>query len=97
MENGLSRLGYDAREAALSRCDDILAEFSVWPFGARDGGAEAQQRRRQSSGDSSASISELLRLARAEVGGTAGDGAEDPSCEIIAAVLEVFSRMDNLL
>lgn len=66
----------------------------MWPFGAREGGAEAQQRKRQSSGDSSANISELLRLARAEAG---GEGAEDASCEIIAAVLEVFSRMDNLL
>jgi len=94
LENGLARLNYDAREAALSRCDDILAEFSVWPFGAREGGAEAQQRKRQSSGDSSASVSELLRLARAEAG---GEGGDDPSCEIIAAVLEVFSRMDNLL
>jgi Golgi phosphoprotein 3 len=94
LENGLSRLGYDAREAALSRCDDILADFSVWPFGAREGGAEAQQRRRQGSGDGSASIAELLRLARSELD---GEGAEDPSCEIIAAVLEVFSRMDNLL
>ncbi|KAJ1308611.1 hypothetical protein OPQ81_004309 [Rhizoctonia solani] len=94
LENALVRLGYDAREAALSRCDDILAEFSAWPFGAREGGAEAQQRRRPSSGDGTSSIAELLRMARAEVG---GDGAEDVSVEIIAAVLEVFSRMDNLL
>jgi len=94
LENGLSRLGYDAREAALTRCDDILAEFSVWPFGAREGGAETQQRRRQSSGDGSATIAELLRLVRAETG---ADGAEDASIEIIAAVLEVFGRMDNLL
>ncbi|CAE6391801.1 unnamed protein product [Rhizoctonia solani] len=94
LENALARLGYDAREAALSRCDDILAEFSAWPFGAREGGAEAQQRRRPSSGDGSSSIAELLRLARAEVG---ADGTEDVSIEIISAVLEVFSRMDNLL
>ena len=94
LENGLARLGYDARESALSRCDDILAEFSVWPFGVRDGGAEAQQRRRPSSGDGSANVSELLRLVRSEIG---GDGSEDVSVEIIAAVLEVFSRMDNLL
>ncbi|CAE6455660.1 unnamed protein product [Rhizoctonia solani] len=94
LENALVRLGYDAREAALSRCDDILAEFSAWPFGAREGGAEAQQRRRPSSGDGSASIAELLRMARTEVG---GDGAEDVSIEVISAVLEVFSRMDNLL
>ncbi|CAE6409253.1 Vacuolar protein sorting-associated protein 74 OS=Schizosaccharomyces pombe (strain 972 / ATCC 24843) GN=vps74 PE=1 SV=2 [Rhizoctonia solani AG-1 IB] len=94
LENALARLGYDAREAALSRCDDILAEFSAWPFGAREGGAEAQQRRRPSSGDGSSSIAELLRLARAEVG---ADGTEDVSIEIISAVLEVFTRMDNLL
>ncbi|GAB1520096.1 vacuolar protein sorting-associated protein 74 [Rhizoctonia solani] len=94
LENALARLGYDAREAALSRCDDILAEFSAWPFGAREGGAEAQQRRRPSSGDGSSSIAELLRLARAEIG---ADGAEDVSLEVISAVLEVFGRMDNIL
>ncbi|CAE7142348.1 unnamed protein product [Rhizoctonia solani] len=94
LENALARLGYDEREAALSRCDDILADFSVWPFGTREGGAEAQQRRRPSSADGSASIAELLRMARSEVG---GDGTEDVSIEVISAVLEVFSRMDNLL
>ncbi|CAE6454379.1 unnamed protein product [Rhizoctonia solani] len=94
LENALVRLGYDAREAALSRCDDILAEFSAWPFGTREGGAEAQQRRRPSSGDGSANIAELLRMARSEL---SGDGGEDVSIEVISAVLEVFSRMDNLL
>lgn len=34
LENALQRLNYDAREAAFARCDDILAEFSQWPFGA---------------------------------------------------------------
>lgn len=33
LENALQRLSYDARESAFARCDDILLEFSTWPFG----------------------------------------------------------------
>jgi Golgi phosphoprotein 3 len=33
LENALQRLSYDARESAFARCDDILLEFSSWPFG----------------------------------------------------------------
>ncbi|GAA5980681.1 hypothetical protein JCM11641_000174 [Rhodosporidiobolus odoratus] len=33
LENALVHLGYDAREAAFAKCDELLAEFSQWPFG----------------------------------------------------------------
>lgn len=44
LENALQRLSYDARESAFARCDDILLEFSTWPFGtaAGNGSADAQ-------------------------------------------------------
>jgi Golgi phosphoprotein 3 len=45
LENALQRLSYDARESAFARCDDILLEFSTWPFGTAAGtgsGADAQ-------------------------------------------------------
>jgi golgi phosphoprotein 3 len=33
LDNAFGRLGYEDREAAFGRCDDILTEFSAWPFG----------------------------------------------------------------
>ncbi|GHJ90193.1 hypothetical protein NliqN6_6595 [Naganishia liquefaciens] len=39
LENALQRLSYDARESAFARCDDILLEFSSWPFGSGSMGA----------------------------------------------------------
>lgn len=39
LENALQRLSYDARESAFARCDDILLEFSTWPFGTAQGGS----------------------------------------------------------
>ncbi|TFK18626.1 GPP34-domain-containing protein [Coprinopsis marcescibilis] len=39
LDNAFGRLGYEDREAAFGRCDDILTEFCVWPFGAQEGNA----------------------------------------------------------
>ncbi|KAG8902232.1 hypothetical protein FRB99_004718 [Tulasnella sp. 403] len=94
LENALNRLSYDAREAAFSRCDDILAEFCVWPFGAKEGSGGSQTRRREGlNGNTSVDgVQELVREARKEQG-----DAEDLCVEIVAAVMEVYSRMDSLL
>ncbi|KAG9000066.1 hypothetical protein FRB90_011883 [Tulasnella sp. 427] len=95
LENALTRLNYDAREAAFGRCDDILAEFCVWPFGsAREGGGGGGTRRREglSGGTSVDSVQELVKEVRKEQG-----DAEDLCLEIVAAVMEVYSRMDSLL
>jgi len=95
LENALNRLNYDARESAFSRCDDILAEFCVWPFGAKNGSTSTTQTRRREGGGGGASVdgvAELVRESRKEQ----GDG-EDLCLEIVAAVLEVYSRMDSLL
>jgi len=94
LENALNRLSYDAREAAFSRCDDILAEFCVWPFGAKDNSTSTQSRRREGTGSGASvdGVQELLREARKEQ-----NDAEDLCLEIVAAVMEVYSRMDSLL
>ncbi|GAA6026597.1 hypothetical protein JCM8202_000097, partial [Rhodotorula sphaerocarpa] len=34
LENALVHLGYDQREAAFAKADELLADFSQWPFGA---------------------------------------------------------------
>lgn len=33
LENALIHLSYDQRELAFSKCDELLQEFSIWPFG----------------------------------------------------------------
>jgi len=96
LDNALSRLGYEEREEAFGRCDDILAEFACWPFGSASGvvGGGAQQRKREGSGRSGGkdAVFELVREVKKEM-----RDEEDLSYEVVATVFEVFSRMDSLL
>ena len=41
LENALSSLGHEARERAFAQVDEMLAEYSQWPFGRRAGGQAA--------------------------------------------------------
>lgn len=41
LENALSTLGHEARERAFAQVDELLAEYSQWPFGRRAGGPAA--------------------------------------------------------
>ena len=38
LENALATLGHEARERAFAHVDELLAEYSQWPFGRRQGG-----------------------------------------------------------
>lgn len=38
LENALSTLGHEARERAFAQTDELLAEYSQWPFQRRQGG-----------------------------------------------------------
>ncbi|GAA6016446.1 hypothetical protein JCM11491_002416 [Sporobolomyces phaffii] len=129
LENALVHLSYDQRETAFSKCDELLAEFSQWPFGGGAAGGAGgfggpsplpTPRSNGSSGGigaggnvermESANLQEIQRLARLElVGqGTGQDKDEGPGgadrqtmrelhLEVVAAVLEVYRRMDSLL
>ncbi|GAA5842905.1 hypothetical protein JCM11251_002931, partial [Rhodosporidiobolus azoricus] len=121
LENALVHLGYDAREAAFAKCDELLAEFSQWPFGALappststtgGGGGGAGGASRGIGGGGSreaaenANLAEINRLARIEMAGQgAGDAPGDSErqtrrelcLEVVAAVIEVYRRMDSLL
>ncbi|KAI0044473.1 GPP34-domain-containing protein [Auriscalpium vulgare] len=100
LDNAFGRLGYEEREAAFARCDDVLAEFAVWPFGSA-GGPTTGSRRREGSriGMGSAAVHGreavlgLLQEVRKELLG----GDEDLSAELVAGVLEVLSKLDSLL
>ncbi|KAJ7894270.1 Golgi phosphoprotein 3-domain-containing protein [Mycena olivaceomarginata] len=100
LDNAFGRLGYEEREGAFGRCDEILGEFGVWPFGGGAGGVTASTPRKRStiaSGPthdmSRESVRGLVAAARAEAVG----GDEDAGFELVAAVLEVLSKLDSLL
>ncbi|KAF7297040.1 Vacuolar protein sorting-associated protein 74 [Mycena indigotica] len=98
LDNAFGRLGYEEREAAFGRCDEILAEFAVWPFGGGTGGTESKRKNRIATGSGGVdvgreSVRGLVAAARTEAIG----GDEDAGFELIAAVLEVLSKLDSLL
>ncbi|GAA5988881.1 hypothetical protein JCM5350_000995 [Sporobolomyces pararoseus] len=122
LENALVHLSYDQRETAFSKCDELLAEFSQWPFGGAGAGLSTTTTPSTSIGSSSrnsnsgggigtggnvermesANLAEIQRLARLELVGNSNDGAEKQTMrelhlEVVAAVLEVYRRMDSLL
>lgn len=70
LENALVHLGYDAREAAFAKCDELLAEFSLWPFASvqaqSSGGIGVGS---GSRGAESANLAEINRFARMEIMG----------------------------
>ena len=38
LENVLTNLSYDARDQAFGRADELISDYSEWPFIARTGG-----------------------------------------------------------
>jgi Golgi phosphoprotein 3 len=41
LENALVTMSHEARERAFAQVDELLAEYSQWPFGRRTGGSQA--------------------------------------------------------
>ncbi|KAK3067301.1 Vacuolar protein sorting-associated protein 74 [Teratosphaeriaceae sp. CCFEE 6253] len=81
LENALVTLGHEARERAFAQVDELLAEYSQWPFGKRTGG-------------SAAIGANLDQVIRDEVN-AAKD--KELQLEVVAACLSVFTRLDSLL
>ena len=40
LENALVTMGHEARERAFAQVDELLAEYSQWPFARRTGGTQ---------------------------------------------------------
>ncbi|KAH9477289.1 Vacuolar protein sorting-associated protein 74 [Psilocybe cubensis] len=112
LDNAFGRLGYEEREAAFQRCDEILGEFVCWPYGSAGGlgpgagqhmtPATAAGRRRQASrlasgGGLEVGGREVVIGLVQEVRKEAVGGDEDTGFELIAGVLEVLSKLDSLL
>jgi Golgi phosphoprotein 3 len=100
LDNAFGRLTYEDREAAFQRCDEVLAEFSCWPFGSNSGTGTASGRRREavrigmgsSLPSGRESILGLVQEVKKEM-----NGEEDLGFELVAGVLEVLSKLDSLL
>jgi len=108
LDNAFGRLGYEERESAFQRCDEILGEFMCWPFGTGGNAtvstpATAAGRRRQAtkiaSGSAGQEVSsrEALTGLVSEVRKEAVGDDEDVGFEVVAGVLEVLSKLDSLL
>jgi Golgi phosphoprotein 3 len=106
LDNAFGRLGYEEREAAFQRCDEVLAEFACWPFGSASGVAGSgtpSSRRRDAarvgmgsaSGGDGGGRQSILGLVQEVKGEMNGD--EDLGFELVAGVLEVLSKLDSLL
>ncbi|KAF1810726.1 vacuolar protein sorting-associated protein 74 [Eremomyces bilateralis CBS 781.70] len=81
LENGLSSLGHEARERAFAQVDELLAEYSQWPFVRRAGGSQG--------------IGANLAQATSDEVNNAKD--KELQLEVVAACLNVFTRLDSLL
>lgn len=108
LDNAFIRLGYEEREAAFQRCDDILSEVSCWPFGASISSSNGQTRKRAGqtkigAGSNGISDKEIVKgvvdgiKSEMQLSGLGASDGEDLCFELISAVLEVLSRLDSLL
>ncbi|CAK7197809.1 Vacuolar protein sorting-associated protein 74 [Sporothrix eucalyptigena] len=80
LENALSTLGHEARERAFAQTDELLNEYSVWPF------------TRKATGNG---IGANLPQVIAEEIAKAKD--KELQLEVVAACLNVFTRLDSIL
>ncbi|KAF1979961.1 Golgi phospho protein 3 [Bimuria novae-zelandiae CBS 107.79] len=81
LENALTTLGHEARERAFAQVDELLAEYSQWPFARRAGG----------SGGVGANLGQVIN----DEVNNAKD--KELQMEVVAACLSVFTRLDSLL
>ncbi|KAG5634456.1 hypothetical protein H0H81_001883 [Sphagnurus paluster] len=113
LDNAFGRLGYEEREAAFGRCDEILGEFAAWPFGSGDGSGSGFGSG-SAGGTAAAGAARRRQAARIASGGGEVSGREavlglvqevkkealgeeDLGFELVAGVLEVLSKLDSLL
>lgn len=81
LDNVLSSIDYDKKDKAITRTEEIIEKFSQFPFDLTETGASGM------------SIN-LFKEAQEELASNPG---YDLQLEVIAGVIEVFSRMDMIL
>ena len=98
LDNAFVSLTYEDRDAAFSRCDTIMTEFSAWPLGSASGSATSRRASRIAVGGGSSRVTEreiMIELAKEVKKEFTSD--DDLGFELIAGVLEVLSKLDSLL
>ncbi|KAK9476279.1 Golgi phosphoprotein 3-domain-containing protein [Lipomyces japonicus] len=81
LENALSSLNNDARDRAFGRVDELLGDYSQWPFTAKPGG--------------SGGIG--VNLAQEISNELNANKDKELQVEVVAAALSVFTRLDSIL
>lgn len=109
LENALSTLGHEARERAFAQTDELLADYSQWPFGKKATGngigANLPQVVAEVRNMGSLFFSFLFALKAGILAALANCCQQEISknkdkelqLEIVAACLSVFTRLDSLL
>lgn len=98
LENALITMSHEARERAFAQVDELLAEYSQWPFGKRSGGQQGI----------GANIGQAIqdevdknkdKELQLEVGFQNWVSAcpFNDKTQVVAACLSVFTRLDSLL
>ncbi|KAH7154870.1 Golgi phosphoprotein 3-domain-containing protein [Dactylonectria estremocensis] len=82
LENALSTLGHEARERAFAQTDELLADYSQWPFG------------KKATGNG---IGANLPQVIAEETNSSSGKDKELQLEVVGACLSVFTRLDSLL
>ena len=113
LENALTTLGHESRERAFAQVDELLAEYSQWPFGKRVGGSQGiganlgqvitEEVNNNKDKELQLEVGRRFTSACRDWHGyisPAGPGHADArltSEQVVAACLGVFTRLDSLL
>lgn len=97
LENALSTLGHEARERAFAQTDEILAQYSQWPFAksAGNGQGVAANLPGKIAEEISASKDKELQMEVRRL--CDNEDAHMLTMKVVAACLNVFTRLDSLL
>jgi Golgi phosphoprotein 3 len=103
VENALGQgrgvvLGFEEKEEALTRCDDLLTAFSTFPFSTAESSTTTRRRQKQprKRDVTQEAIAELTKEATRELQMEGGDTWELYG-EVVGAVFEIWGRMDSIL
>lgn len=99
LENALSTLGHEARERAFAQTDELLADYSQWPFGKKATGNGIGANLPQVIADvcSTQFSVWLIGLDLTLLQEISKGKDKELQLEVVAACLSVFTRLDSLL
>ena len=100
LENALATLGHETRERAFAQVDELLAEYSQWPFGKRAGSQGIGANLAQAVGEEvNQNKDKELQLEVRPFSDPYYAKALLMECffQVVAACLSVFTRLDSLL